>query len=57
MNPKEIDLCGPCAAKLEDGWKLTKLPKPSNNKVTCGHCGRRRYGGTYRVEKKPKVGA
>jgi len=49
---KEITLCGPCAAKMADGYKLTQLPRPINNKITCGLCGRRRYGGTYQVGKK-----
>lgn len=49
---KQIDLCGACAAKMADGYKLTQLPRPVNNKVTCGLCGRRRYGAAYRLEKK-----
>ncbi len=51
---KEITLCGVCAAKMMDmdGYKLVRLPRPVNNKVTCGQCGRRRYGGTYQWEKK-----
>lgn len=48
--PKQIELCGDCAAKLAEGYKLTQLPRPANNKITCGQCNRRRYGATYRVE-------
>ena len=51
---KEVTLCGECAAKAEDGWKLTQLPRPANNKITCAICARRRYGATYLMEKKPK---
>lgn len=49
---KEITLCGECAAKMADGYKLVRLPRPINNKITCGLCGRRRYGGTYQLKKK-----
>lgn len=49
---KQLDLCGACAAKMADGYKLTQLPRPANNKVTCGLCGRRRYGAAYRLEKR-----
>ena len=49
---KTIDLCGTCAAKMQDGYKLTQLPRPANNKVLCGLCNRRRYGATYEVTKK-----
>lgn len=49
---KTIDLCGECAEKMKDGFDVKQLPKPANNKITCGHCGRRRYGGTYEISKK-----
>lgn len=47
----EKELCGECAEKAKDGYKVTQLPKPANNKITCALCGRRWYGGTYRLEK------
>lgn len=49
---KTIDLCGECAEKMKDGFDVKQLPKPANNKITCGHCGRRRYGGSYEISKK-----
>lgn len=49
---KTIDLCGTCAAKMEDGYKLVQLPRPANNKIFCGLCRRKRYGATYEVTKK-----
>ena len=49
---KTIDLCGICAAKMEEGYNLVQLPRPANNKIFCGLCQRRRYGATYKVEKK-----
>ena len=52
---KTIDLCGTCAAKMEDGYKLVQLPRPANNKIFCGLCQRKRYGATYEVKKRDKV--
>ena len=52
---KTIDLCGICAAKMEDGYKLVQLPRPANNKIFCGLCRRKRYGATYEVKKRDKV--
>ena len=49
---KTIDLCGICAAKMQEGYKLTQLPRPANNKVFCGLCRRKRYGATYQIKKK-----
>lgn len=49
---KTIDLCGTCAAKMEDGYKLVQHPRPANNKIFCGLCQRKRYGATYEVTKK-----
>lgn len=49
---RTIDLCGCCAAKMADGYKLTQLPRPANNKIICGLCQRKRYGATYQLEKK-----
>lgn len=43
------DLCGAClaAVRAEHGIKL--LTRGVDNKITCAHCGRRKYGGTYEV--------
>ena len=49
---KTIELCGICAAKMADSYKLVQLPRPANNKIFCGMCQRKRYGATYEVEKK-----
>lgn len=50
---KTLDLCGTCAAILQDKFKLTQqLPRPANNKIFCAQCRRKRFGGTYQVEKK-----
>lgn len=47
---KQIDLCARCAALLSDGGYSIKMVKRGiNNKVTCGHCNRRRYGATYEL--------
>ena len=45
--PKEIELCTPCAEKMKEGYRLQQLPRPANNKVNCGLCGKRRFGATY----------
>lgn len=53
---KTIDLCGTCAAKMQDGYKLTQqFPRPANNKIFCAMCRRKRYGGTYQIEKKERA--
>ena len=49
---KKIDLCDICAAKMAEGYKLTQLPRPANNKIFCGLCQRKRYGASYQMEKK-----
>ena len=52
---KTIDLCGICAGKMAEGYKLVQLPRPANNKVFCGLCQRKRYGATYEVTKRDKI--
>lgn len=49
---KTIELCGICAGKMAEGYKLKQLPRAVNQKVFCGLCRRKRYGATYEVEKK-----
>lgn len=49
---KTIELCGSCAAKMENGYKLVRLPRAVNQKVFCGLCRRKRYGATYEVTQK-----
>ena len=52
---KTVDLCGICAAKMAEGYKLVQLPRAVNQKVFCGLCRRKRYGATYEVTKRDKV--
>lgn len=49
---KTIELCGICAGKMAEGYKLKQLPRAVNQKVFCGLCRRKRYGATYEVTKK-----
>ena len=49
---KTIELCGKCAAKVAEVYKLVQLPRPANNKIFCAVCLRKRYGALYEVEKK-----
>jgi len=49
-----IDLCTPCAELLREGYALKMVKRGINNKITCGHCNRRRYGATYEVTPKRK---
>ncbi len=51
---KTIDLCTPCAELLREGYSLKMVKRGINNKVTCGHCNRRRYGATYELTPKRK---
>ena len=46
---KKVDLCVPCAALLKEGYSLTRICGGVDNKITCAHCGRRRYGDTYEM--------
>ena len=43
------DLCGACAAKLGEAYALRKIEQPADNKITCAHCGKRRYCGKYEL--------
>lgn len=43
------DLCGACAAKLSESYELRKIEHPADNKITCAHCRRRRYGAKYEL--------
>lgn len=52
---KTIELCGTCAAKMSDRYRLVKMPRPVDHKVYCEICRRMRYGAAYRVEKKERV--
>lgn len=49
---KTIELCTPCSVKMAEGYRLARLSRPSDLKITCALCGRRRYGAVYEMEKK-----
>ncbi len=51
---KQMTLCGACAAKLGTAYSVRKIAGGVDHKVTCAHCGCRRYGGTYEVAKKKR---
>lgn len=51
---KTRDLCGACVEMLREGYDLKRVAGGVDNKITCAHCGRRRYGATYTMEKKSK---
>jgi hypothetical protein len=51
---KKYNLCGKCAAMLSEGYILKRVSGGVDNKITCGNCGKRRYGSTYTLEKKKK---
>lgn len=51
---KTKELCGACAEMLREGYDLKRVAGGVDNKITCAHCGRRRYGATYTMEKKSK---
>lgn len=46
------DLCVPCKLELEEAYTLTQVAGGVENKITCAHCGRRRFGGTYQLSPK-----
>jgi len=46
------ELCGACADIMSADCDLQKVPSGKDTKVTCTHCGRRRYGGTYIIQLK-----
>ena len=52
MAKRKCDLCVPCAEQMKEGYTLRKVGGGVSNKVTCGLCGRRRYGSAYELEKK-----
>ena len=54
MNDVKYDLCGACAAKMKESYKLKVLERPADNKIRCARCGRRWYGGRYEIL--PKMG-
>lgn len=51
---KKVDLCTECAVRLGEAYCLTKVAGGVDNKITCAHCGRRRYGATYKMAPKKR---
>lgn len=51
-RPKTVDLCGKCAALYAEHYELNRVSGGVNNKVECSACGRKHYGGTYKIGKK-----
>ncbi len=49
MMKRKIDLCGPCAVLMGEAYDLRRVAGGVNHKVTCGRCGKRRYGATYEL--------
>lgn len=50
MSLKE--LCRPCAAELGAKKSVELISSGRDRKITCGLCGRRRFGATYDVRRK-----
>lgn len=48
----KLDLCGACLAAVRAEHEIKLLTRGVDNKITCAHCGRRKYGGTYEVTKR-----
>lgn len=51
---RKIELCGGCAAVLKEHYNVRRVGGGVNNKVVCGQCGKRRFGGTYELTAKKK---
>lgn len=51
MKEQTKNICGKCAALLKAGGgiKLT-VSRGKDQKVLCENCGRRRFGGEYRIQ-------
>lgn len=48
------ELCVPCANRYSEAFTVKKVSGGADNKITCEHCKKRRYGGTYEVTRKKK---
>lgn len=49
---KTLDLCYRCVALVEDAYPLRRIS--GFHSVTCEYCGKKRQGGTYELDLKPK---
>ena len=52
MKVKELKLCGRCEAFYRERFEVREVRHSVNEKVTCDHCGRRRYGATFEIKEK-----
>lgn len=50
-EPKIMNLCCSCAEALKNGYEVMELDdeKADTERIVCAFCGRRVYGGKYRV--------
>ncbi len=48
----KADLCRECLELYKESFICKQLPAPVDNKITCSHCGRRRFGATYEIMKR-----
>lgn len=51
---REVDLCIECSVRLGEAYCLTRIAGGVDNKISCAHCGRRRYGATYEMAPKKR---
>ena len=51
MNER-IDLCRPCAEKMKETHILKVVRREVDLKITCAHCGKRKYGAGYEATPK-----
>lgn len=57
MKAKKVELCVPCAVKLEAaGYTVRKISGGVDKKIQCVECGRRRYGVTYELSREGRKG-
>ena len=50
---KPIELCARCAEEYAKGLEITniRLEKAFSGMITCGECGRKCWGSSYRVKR------
>lgn len=51
-NNNLLDLCRPCMEAMKRAYPLVQVGAGINRKITCRNCGRRRYGGAYKIAAK-----
>lgn len=48
-NNNQLDLCHPCMEAIKRAYPLVQVGAGINRKITCRNCGRRCYGGAYKI--------